>query len=229
MKKCLKQLPNITSLAALFCIMAVFLLASNVRAANEADYQTLLGRIKNGETVDYTQLRQAYVNSPDYDPYSFNVREPSAEMHKSARQDDCKTALNYAKRVLDMQFLAIDAHNIAGYCHEKLGRKDAATQERAIARGLIQSIVESGDGKTPETAFIVVTLEEQYALIMAMRLQRRSKSLIYHDGHSYDVHEVAQSSDGASGMSIKLYFRIDPILAHLDARLQDKEKPASPK
>lgn len=219
MEKILKRLPNTVSMAALLYIIAMVLLAPNVSATNDDEYQSLLARMKNGDNVDYTQLRQAYAKSPDYDPYSINIGQLKSDMHEAASRGNCESALESARRILETHFLSIDAHAAAAHCYEKLGRDEQVAQEWAVARGLIQSIFQSGDGKTPETAFIVVTLEEQYTLMSAMQLQRRSKSLIHHDGHVYDMHEVIRRDAAASDTTTELYFRVDPIIGHLDKQL----------
>ena len=76
------------------------------------------------------------------------------------------------------------------------------------ARGLIRTILATGDGKTPETAFAVIAVAEEYAIIGALGLKRGQQALINKDGHSYDLMRVT-TKDGAME---RLYFNIDRVM-----------------
>ena len=44
--------------------------------------------------------------------------------------------------------------------------------------GLIGSVLKTGDGKTQESAFVTISVDEEYAILYALGLQRRSQSLV---------------------------------------------------
>lgn len=45
-------------------------------------------------------------------------------------------------------------------------------------RGLISSVLESGDGRTPETAYVTISVPEEYAVVAAFGLRSVSQSLV---------------------------------------------------
>jgi len=67
-------------------------------------------------------------------------------------------------------------------------------------RGLVGSVLKTGDGKTPQTAFKTISVGEEYAVLQALGLQRGSQALL----RDPLVDELtAKGSDGAEH---KLYF-----------------------
>ncbi len=48
-------------------------------------------------------------------------------------------------------------------------------------RGLVESVLASGDGKSPQTAFTVISVGEEYAILRALNLRVESQALI--EGH----------------------------------------------
>src|SRR5207245_2132656 len=80
----------------------------------------------------------------------------------------------------------VDAHLVAGLCHGKLGNEAAMRRERETARGLIDSILQSGDGKSEASAFVVIQIAEEYSLLGVLGLRPSNQALIHAQGHSYD-------------------------------------------
>jgi hypothetical protein len=199
---------------AILPLLAMMAAGSLPAAADTPDYKALVARVQSGDqSVDFGQLREAYVKSEGYDPYSGGIGELSAKMRKAATEKDCKTALAQAKQITDVNFVFIDAHLTAAYCHDMIGQPADAERARKIGRGLIASIMKSGDGKTPETAFAVVTVAEEYVVFGVLRLHRKGQALMGDKGHSYDRLTAVPVGSSDPNASVDVYFRIDPILA----------------
>ncbi len=93
--------------------------------------------------------------------------------------------------------------------------------ERRIARGLIDSILQSGDGKSEGTAFVVIEVAEEYSLMRALGLRPSNQALIHAQGHSYDRFDT--QSNG-TGQEVVVFFNIDRPLAVLDRELRPEKK-----
>lgn len=197
-------------------LLALMFSQSPALAAKRSDYEALVAQAKSGApNVDYGKLRAAYAKTRDYDPYSFKIRNLTIEMNKAAAAGDYQGALKQARRIIDIQFVSIDAHFAAAHCYEMLGKPEDARRERSIGQELIKSILKSGDGKSPETAFVVVTLREEYALIAAMKARLVRQALMQQGGNVYDRMEVTPIAANDSSETRTLYFRINSIFGKL--------------
>ena len=90
--------------------------------------------------------------------------------------------------------------------HRQLGNAEKADLHKFLFEGLIQSVEKSGDGKTPATAFVVISTDEEYVLLHWQGLQPTGQSLINQDGHSYDKMTAVNSK---TNETVNYYFNID--------------------
>ncbi|HZZ88594.1 MAG TPA: DUF4919 domain-containing protein [Caulobacteraceae bacterium] len=173
----------------------------------DAQYQALLAAAKaNPGVVDWGRLRLAYANRP-----SFKVFAQSAakrRMFEAANASNCPEALKQAKAVLADDYIDADAHFLAAFCEDAAGDAQAARLDRMAGGGLIKSI-QTGDGLSPATAFTVISVDEEYALLRALGAKVQEQSLVQQDGHAYDRLEVLATD----GRKSAYYFAVDRLLA----------------
>jgi len=82
-----------------------------------------------------------------------------------------------------------------------------------VVQGVLDSILRSGDGRKPETAFQVIALSEEYAVMHHLGLRVAGQSLIHVGEHSYDL---LRGVDPQSSGQQEVYFNIDPLMRALD-------------
>jgi hypothetical protein len=189
--------------------VAAFLVAVSGAAqpALSADYDELVAQAKQGK-VDHAALRLAYADSKTYDAYNSDLRSLRGPFQKAFAEGDCEDAIKHGEAILEMNYVYVDAHMVLGTCHRRLGQAAQAEHHSATARGLIQAIAATGDGKTPETAFVVISVAEEYIILMTRGLKKTRQALISKDGHSYDVMTV----ETRSGATEQVYFNVDRVL-----------------
>lgn len=189
-------------------VMAVcWSLAVSVAAAASEPYDGMVARLKSGDAaVDYRALRDAYAESAGYQPYGATRDELKRALHDAFNAQDCPKVLIDADRVLNEIYIDIEAHLLSARCFERGGEQAKAGFHRAVAKGLMDSIVASGDGKTPKTAFVVVAIDEEYAVLSALRWRLVEQALIDDDGHSFDRMSVKSAN---SDETTVLFFQID--------------------
>ncbi len=73
---------------------------------------------------------------------------------------------------------------------------------------LLDSIQNGGDGKTAQTAFVVMSVDEEYTLLRFLGYQMQSQGLEKTEGHTFDVLTVINPKNQETR---KLYFNIDKI------------------
>jgi hypothetical protein len=183
---------------------------SNKKAT--ADYRSLVQRAKTGDqTVNFRDLRLAYMDSEDYE------RGPDTEVQKKAmlaalKEHNFKDALTSAEAVLAGDYADIDAHFVEYVSHRELKATELSDLHHFIFQGLLKSIADSGDGKSPETAFQVIDVHEEYVLLRAMGVGfPKSQSVMKKNGHSYDA---LTFGDPDTHKDTTLYFNVDIPAKH---------------
>jgi len=179
-------------------------------------YRQLLEKAKrNPDNLDFTALRMAYAQSSGYDPFRFDS-EAHAVLSQAMDQRDLTSALNALKRLLDACYLDIHAHMLAVDIYESLRTEEKESFHMRFATGLLDSIMRSGDGTNFEKAFIVISTQEEYALLRVLSLEIIMQSLRENNGHQYDVFECPHPH---TGKIIEVYFDVDLPMGWLDRKL----------
>ena len=80
------------------------------------------------------------------------------------------------------------------------------------------SIMGSGDGKTEETAFVVIGTDEEYTLFNFLGLRAGNQELIQSKGHSYDRMTV---TDPKTNQTSVYFFNIDKPYNHLSKKFKN--------
>lgn len=187
--------------------------------AKKPSYQDLLAQVKKMDAkADFQALRLAYVQTPDYQPYG-DDRASRDGMRDGMRSKDYQKAVKNADKVLSKNYVDIEAHAIAALAHAELKNADKAKFHTYVRDGLVKSILKSGDGKSPKTAFVVINTSEEYALMRALEVKPMRQALMKDKGHSYD------RQDCLDGMSkpITLYFNIDRPFQWLSDSMKKKD------
>ncbi|RJF87875.1 DUF4919 domain-containing protein [Oleomonas cavernae] len=195
----------------LFLLLFVLLLPSaGAQAADAATdrYKAMVAAAQKGEQpVDWQALRFAYSESAEFDLTGLITMGLRQEMFKAFSAGDWNGALAKAAIVIEKAFVNIDAHVISDISYRQLGDEAKAAAHFKIAKGLIDSI-RTGDGRTPATAYTVISVDEEYSLMRILGLTAKQQALMHLDGHSYDQIDV-QDEDGKQ---FSIYFLVDRVL-----------------
>jgi hypothetical protein len=193
-------------------LLAVAALPPAVAASDQSsEYATLLASLKAGKTdIDYTRLRLSFMDSPEYKAAK-DVSKSEEAMTDALNKKDYPAALKDAEAVLESNYVNIDAHYVALVANQEMGAMDKAEFHRTVFRGLINSIRNSGDGKSLETAWVVINVHEEYVLLRVLGFRPSGQSLVNQNGHSYDVMKVKNAEDGTEQT---FYFNVDIPFKH---------------
>ena len=173
-------------------------------------YYDLLAKLQGGDTkIDFRALRIAYSATDDASAYGSD-RDERQVMNKALSDKKYKDAIKSADKILKTDYVNPYAHAAKAIAYRELG--DAAKSEfhKAVYLGLINSIVAGADGKTPETAYVVISTEEEYAVMQALGYQAGGQSLQNSGGHTFDV---LRGTDAKTGKPVTVYFNIDIVWA----------------
>lgn len=169
-------------------------------------YRDLLAAARqNPGEADYLALRQAYASSEEYAPYTHDQEHLEA-LRTALPARNFQAALEAVEGLLDHNYLDIEAHMAADYVHTLRGDQAQSTYHRTFAQGLINAIMDSGNGASFDTAFAVMSIPEEYLVLRLLGLLPGNQRLVQHEEHWFDILSARRHDDN---MALELYFNID--------------------
>lgn len=199
--------------------------ATSPATAHAADargpYEKLLEQARRGDSgLDFTALRMAWaarqVELAQLNAVDADLRK---KMFAALHEDQWAAVIELGNQVLAQNYLDIDAHMFVAFAYEKSHQPDKAAPHRTMGDGLMHSILASGNGRSFATAFVVVSVDEEYSVLRHYRLASQKQDLVTDGGHSYDV-LTAQPHDSQDEATV--YFNIDKVTAIESAALLPK-------
>jgi len=194
-----------------------YYLLSLVNDWTDEDYNDLLDSLKQYHTTDFFKLRMCYTKTSGYDPYSVVISDMFKKVYKLLNTEDYKKALPILEDILNKKYVSFEAHALSAFCYSMLQDSVKQDYHTAIYHGLIGSIMDSGDGKDPQTAFIVIGTDEEYELLEIYNLQHGNQNLVNSEGHNFDM---LDAKDRESGEEFNIYFNVDLLFKQLEKQFR---------
>jgi len=206
------------SLVSIFAVSIITTFyAIDAHSQGKSVYQTLLKNLQEGSrSIDFATLRLAYTETEDYNPYGQDdpIRSAMFAALKEKRNED---AITEAKKILNKNFVDLDSHYVCKVAYKRMNNNERYEFHDYVLQGLLSSILNSGDGKSPESALVVITTAEEYTVLGITGLRSKKQSLIHKNGRHYDRMEVM---DPKTGDHFEIFFNIDIPFKWLNKRLK---------
>ncbi len=195
---------SITALAALLVARPTF-----ASEDDDAVYRGLVQRVQSGDfTVDFRALRMACMKSTLCQPRG--SKADLALLNRAVNAHDYAKAIEIGERLIDQGLVNIEVHATLVKVYEDLHQPEKSKFHLDVTKALLRSILESGDGKTMETAYQVICDREEYDTLTSLGLRyfgpMVSEVAVQEHGHAYDRFEITNSVDGQSR---PIFFNID--------------------
>lgn len=138
-------------------------------------YSVFVETLERGDTgVNYAEFRNAFLQSKQY-KIKLEKRSQYDSLKKvvikAINTEDYDGIIHAGKSMLDLDYTSLFAHKYLFQAYRINGDKANEKKHETIQLGLLQSILKSGDGRTCETGWKVVQVEEEYFLIYALGSQ----------------------------------------------------------
>jgi len=177
-------------------------------------YREAVARLASGDvadipSVDFLKMRYSHLLQSTGDGVTDEVRDA---MNAAMSGQDAAAQIAAADAAIQSDYTILFAHLSKAAALTRSGAD--ASFETAICNALAESIMSTGDGRTPETALHVAQVEEEYAILTLLSLHRDSQALVRYGDRAFDVLEVHDDK----GEKQTLYFDITEHMANL-ARL----------
>ena len=197
---------------------------ANQRRQYQETFDSLVQRATAGDAgVDYTALRNAYPFTEQWDPFGNKTASLLREAEAAKIGGDCAVALEKLEVVLKYDFTNDSAHALRADCIGATNQAEAQI-ENNIANGLIHSLMESGDGLSEKTAYIVNTMREELDVLANRHIQLKTRHTEVRgsNGHYYDVVDGlsirtpsndGQGSGQTEALARTVYFDVGSIVS----------------
>jgi len=192
----------------------------------QSRYTDLARKAAQGDPVDFAVLRSAYPYTDQWDPYGNKTTALLDQAAAAATGKDCTSAMEKLDEILKLDFTIDAAHALRSDCLAATGREPAAKIESNIADGLIHSLMDSGDGNTEASAYVVMTQREEMDVLANRQLavKLRQTQVRGDNGHLYDVVQGTSATDVAVRT---VYFDVSSLVNGRRSRLAAIETLAS--
>jgi len=129
---------------------------------------------------DFSALRQEIGESTDFYSRCESNEQPESNKQIVAHlnSENWEAAARSAEARLQACPVDIEMHFYASIALEELNRVGEAQHHIDWRNGLIDSVLASGDGRMPETAFVTISVNEEYAILRAFGLTPKSQALV---------------------------------------------------
>lgn len=178
---------------------------------SELYYPVLMERYLQGDSTftpnELECLYYGFVFQKNYQPYSTIDAElrDYLKSKPTLNDEECKLALEMAKKVLEKNPFRTSAINTVIYCYDQLDSMELIHKYNQMLRMTAIAIINSGNGKSAETAFYVNEVSHEYLLTSLFDLLPKGQSLESKNKHVYDKLELHENQYGLD----VLYFNID--------------------
>jgi hypothetical protein len=167
-------------------------------ASSKFYYPDLMQRMKTFDTTltveDYQYLYYGYVFDDTYNPY----REFSEERRliekklfkrniKKITSKDCDTLIKLGTQSINEFPFDIRCLSFLSYLYELNRDKDMSNKMSSRCANLLDAIKSSGDGRTCETAYRVISISHEYILLNMFQARTISRQLSVMDCDYYEL------------------------------------------
>ncbi len=161
----------------------------------------------------YTNLRLEFSQRENYDAL-WHVSSERKDIFQAIKDKNYELTASKSKVWLDKYPIDAEIHYIAALSNDNLGNLQESTYHYSNFYGLLNSLLQSGDGLSSETAIQVISTAEEYLVIQFIGGKFIEQSLIQGKCTAYDQMEIE-----INGEKRKMYFDVAIPLTGKPAKL----------
>ena len=154
---------------------------------NNKIYFTLLEKALNSDKdLNFLALRLSYIDTDLFVPYGGDKKKLRKKVLNAFQKKKYKKVLKLAEKVFETDFVDMHTHYMCMLASKKLEKSEKADFHEFIVTGLVDSITMGSNGKTPETAYNIITTREENFILTILGFTTVRREEMRKDGHAYD-------------------------------------------
>jgi hypothetical protein len=135
-------------------------------------YSKLVKQLEAGQTnINYSELRESFLESEQFKTASRQKPDLNTlrkEMHELMQKSKSAEIIGVTKKMLSIDYTDMEAHKILHQTYKILGDPANSKKYHDIEFGLLNSIIKKGNGKTCQTAWPVIQINEEYFILQML-------------------------------------------------------------
>ena len=143
---------------------------------------------------DVDELRATFAARDDFEK-ACELKRPLREAFGALQAEDWGELLRLSTSHLNTCPVDIDFHFFRAIALDRKGRSAEAIHHVHWRRALVESVLKSGDGKTAETPWVVMSVAEEYSVMRAVGMRPKRQSLLLDAGIDAIVVEIEGEPD----------------------------------
>ena len=177
-------------LKQIICVMAV--LFSGFAMAQEPtpivvpafgdNYSNYVKKLEAGDMhVDFRAFRESFIESPQFEVA--NQQKPVMDslkraMYEAMHYKNYAQIISITRQMLSIDYTCLLAHKILQQTYKYIGDTLNQKKYHDIEFGLLHSIINNGDGKTCETGWPVIQIDEEYFILEIQGAKLLQQSMV---------------------------------------------------
>ncbi len=182
-------------------------------------YSEYVEGLESGHTdIDYQDFRFSFIKSKQFRIASQKSKDISLlkdAMYEQMDKLNYEEIISLAKQILSIDYTNMMAHKILSQTYDMVDDVANAQKYETIEMGLLKSIIQSGDGKSCETAWKVIQVSEEYFILEMLGVELERQSIISNGGLC-DRMDVTDEGEPST-----YYFDISKIFENRDKLSKD--------
>ncbi len=173
------------------------------------DFPELLEQAKKSpDKTDFNKLRSAYTEWEGYNPAEKS--DAWKDLEKGFYDDNMQEAEGGLVNILREDYMCLRAHQYAIILYSDLNNNEKMYHHMSFFQGLLDDLLQTGDGKTSETAFKVIDIDEEYVVLPMIQRElgmrwREKKSIKTEKGEYVNVWVL---EDEKKENTVDIYFDV---------------------
>lgn len=149
-------------------------------------FSDYIKKLEAGETnIDYQDFRFSFLKSEQFTIAHSKVMEFDSlkrQMYEQMNAGNHQDVIQITKQLLSIDYTDMMAHKILRQTYKIIGDTANAAKYKTIQFGLMNSILQKGDGRSCETAWPVIQVEEEYFILEMVGAQLKQQTLVEDHG-----------------------------------------------
>ena len=135
-------------------------------------YAKLVKQLETGQTnINYSEFRESFLESEQFKTASRQKPDLNTlrkEMHDLMQKSKSAEIIGVTKKMLSIDYTDMEAHKILHQTYKIIGDTANSKKYHDIEFGLLNSIIKKGNGKTCQTAWPVIQINEEYFILQML-------------------------------------------------------------
>ena len=179
-------------------LITVLVLIANINLLSQSEsqiivptfndkYSKYVAQLESGQTdIDYKDFRYSFLESKQFitaNDKSLEFDKLKKEMYAQMDKSNYQKIIKITKQILSIDYTCMLAHKILRQTYKIVGDTINETKYKTIQFGLLNSIVKNGDGKTCQTAWPVIQLDEEYFILSMLGAELKEQAHVTGKGN----------------------------------------------